>query len=155
MSTARAPGPSPERVEGPTAPCGMRPTPTTQNCTLLGFRVQPPCLPPSSGEKELMAWPTSQPIVEIKFSQCSFTGPEGALEVSPRIYKGVQLYLTKNVRKKDDYVNGMLCHVEAWSATSGALQTKTGKRRGTRQCGLLPHPSGLRLHCAKNLGGQG
>ena len=46
------------------------------------------------------------------------------------IYKGVQLYLTKNVRKKDDYVNGMLCHVEAWSATSGALRvrTKTGKR---------------------------
>ena len=34
MSTAGAPGPSPERVEGPTAPCGMRPTPTTQNCTL-------------------------------------------------------------------------------------------------------------------------
>ena len=46
------------------------------------------------------------------------------------IYKGAQLYLTKNIRKKDDYVNGMLCHVEAWSATSGALRvkTKTGKR---------------------------
>ena len=42
------------------SPCGMRPTPTTQNCTLLGFRVQPPCLPPSSGEKELMAWPALQ-----------------------------------------------------------------------------------------------
>ena len=66
-----------------------------------------------------MAWPTSQPIVEIKFSQCSSTGPEGALGASPRIYKGVQLYLTKNV-----------CHVEACSATSGALRvrTKTGKR---------------------------
>ena len=46
------------------------------------------------------------------------------------IYKGVQLYLTKNVRKKDDYVNGMLCYVEAYSETSGALRvrTKTGKR---------------------------
>ena len=60
MSTAGAPGPSPERVEGPTAPCGMRPTPTTQNCTLLGFRVQPPCLPPSSGEKDLVAWSALQ-----------------------------------------------------------------------------------------------
>ena len=46
------------------------------------------------------------------------------------IYKGIQLYLTKNIRKKDDYVNGMLCHVEAWSATSGTLRvrTKTNKR---------------------------
>ena len=46
------------------------------------------------------------------------------------IYKGIQLFLTKNVRKKDDYVNGMMCHVEAWSETSGALRvrTKTGKR---------------------------
>ena len=46
------------------------------------------------------------------------------------IYKGVQLYLTKNIRKKDDYVNGMLCYAEAWSETSGALRvrTKTGKR---------------------------
>ena len=72
-----------------------------------------------------MAWPTSQPILEIKFSQRSSTGPEVALEASPRIYKGVQLYLTKNVRKKDDYVNGMLCHVEAWTATSGVLRVRT------------------------------
>ena len=70
MSTAGAPGPSPERVEGPTAPCGMRPTPATQNCTLLGFRVQPPCLPPSSGEEELVAWLTLKPIFAIKFSHC-------------------------------------------------------------------------------------
>ena len=46
------------------------------------------------------------------------------------VYKGIQLYLTKNIRKKDDYVNGMLCYVEAWSETSYALRvrTKTGKR---------------------------
>ena len=46
------------------------------------------------------------------------------------IYKGVQLYLIRNVRKKDDYVNGMMCHVEAWSEASGALRvrTKTDRR---------------------------
>ena len=45
------------------------------------------------------------------------------------IYKGAQLYLTKNVRKKDDYVNGMLCYVEAWSETSGALRVRTKTNR--------------------------
>ena len=46
------------------------------------------------------------------------------------IHKNTQLYLTRNIRKKDDCVNGMLCRVEAWSATSGALRvrTKTNKR---------------------------
>ena len=46
------------------------------------------------------------------------------------IHKDTQLYLTRNIRKKDDYVNGMLCRAEAWSATSGALRvrTKTNKR---------------------------
>ncbi|CAK0885979.1 unnamed protein product [Prorocentrum cordatum] len=28
------------------------------------------------------------------------------------VYKGMQIYLTKNVRKEDDFVNGMLCVVE-------------------------------------------
>ena len=41
------------------------------------------------------------------------------------IHKDTQLYLTRNIRKKDDYVNGMLCRVEAWSATSGALRVRT------------------------------
>ena len=27
------------------------------------------------------------------------------------IYKGMKLYLTKNIRKEDDYINGMLCEV--------------------------------------------
>ena len=105
MSTAGAPGPSPERVEGPTAPCGMRPTPTTQNCTLLGFRVQPPCLPPSSGEKELMASPTSKPIFAIKFSHCFSTGPEGALEASPRIWatrKFMNILIAKQSKSKGE-----------------------------------------------------
>ena len=105
MSTAGAPGPSPERVEGPTAPCGMRPTPTTQNCTLLGFRVQPPCLPPSSGEKELMAWLTSKPIFAIKFLHCFSTGPEGALEASPRIWatrKFMNILIAKQSKSKGE-----------------------------------------------------
>ncbi|CAJ1458565.1 unnamed protein product, partial [Effrenium voratum] len=48
------------------------------------------------------------------------------IEVNPENYKAGKL----NIRKKDDYVNGMLCHVEVWSAISGALRvrTKTNKR---------------------------
>ena len=44
------------------------------------------------------------------------------------VYKGIQLYLANNVREKDDYVNGMLCHVE-WSDSSGALRVN---RQATR-----------------------
>ena len=43
------------------------------------------------------------------------------------VYKGTQLYLTKNTRKKDDYVNGVLCYVEAWSDAL-RVTTTTGKR---------------------------
>ncbi|CAK0824368.1 unnamed protein product, partial [Prorocentrum cordatum] len=32
------------------------------------------------------------------------------------VYKKMQVYLTKNVRKEDDYVNGMLCEVENYHA---------------------------------------
>ena len=46
------------------------------------------------------------------------------------IFRGMQLYLTKNVRKEDDYINGMLCTVEAYLPTQDMLRvrTKTGHR---------------------------
>ena len=46
------------------------------------------------------------------------------------IFKGMFLYLTKNVRKDDDYVNGMRCIVEGWYEDKGMLRvkTKTGQR---------------------------
>jgi ATP-dependent exoDNAse (exonuclease V) alpha subunit len=46
------------------------------------------------------------------------------------IYKGMKLYLTKNVRKANDYVNGMLCEVENYYAHENCLRvrTKTGYR---------------------------
>ena len=46
------------------------------------------------------------------------------------VYKGMQLYLTKNVRKEDDFVNGMLCTVESYHPREEVLRvlTKTGHR---------------------------
>ena len=46
------------------------------------------------------------------------------------IFRGMQLYLTKNVRKEDDYINGMLCTVEAYMPAQDMLRvrTKTGHR---------------------------
>jgi len=48
------------------------------------------------------------------------------------IYKGMKLFLTQNVRKEDDFVNGMECVVERFTenGNGGALtvRTKTGHR---------------------------
>ena len=46
------------------------------------------------------------------------------------IYKGMKLYITKNVRKEDDYVNGMLCTVQNYYPDQEMLYvtTKTKKR---------------------------
>ena len=46
------------------------------------------------------------------------------------IYRGSYLYLTRNVRKADDYVNGMRCKVLSWDADNQVLwvRTDTGKR---------------------------
>jgi ATP-dependent exoDNAse (exonuclease V) alpha subunit len=41
------------------------------------------------------------------------------------IFKGMKLYLTKNVRKSDDYVNGMSCTVEQWYEAERCLRVKT------------------------------
>ena len=45
------------------------------------------------------------------------------------IYKGGKLYLTKNVNKEIDYVNGMQCTVQHWYPAKQCLRvkTKTGK----------------------------
>ena len=47
-----------------------------------------------------------------------------------RIYKGMQVYLTRNVRKDVDYVNGMRCMVEAIDTRIGVVTvlTQTGFR---------------------------
>ena len=55
----------------------------------------------------------------------------GELEpLSVPIYKGMQIYLTANVNKKEDFVNGMHCTVESWDEASRGLRvvTKTGRR---------------------------
>jgi hypothetical protein len=46
------------------------------------------------------------------------------------IYRGTKLFLTDNVRKEDDYVNGMSCVVEKYCVASKALRvrTDTGRR---------------------------
>eukprot|EP00969_Alexandrium_andersonii_P212881 9400121-Alexandrium_andersonii.AAC.1 len=42
----------------------------------------------------------------------------------------MRVYLTRNVRKEDDYVNGMQCAVEAFDGRTKALRamTKAGHR---------------------------
>ena len=46
------------------------------------------------------------------------------------IYKKMKMFLTKNVRKDDDYVNGMQCTVEQYYASNNSIRvmTKTGHR---------------------------
>lgn len=47
-----------------------------------------------------------------------------------KIFKGLRLFLTKNINKREDFVNGMTAHVEDFDEESGNLEviTKTGKR---------------------------
>jgi ASC-1-like (ASCH) protein len=47
-----------------------------------------------------------------------------------RVHVGMKVFLTKNVRKDIDFVNGMCCTVEGFDSTSGGLRviTNTGKR---------------------------
>ena len=46
------------------------------------------------------------------------------------IFKNMKIFLTKNMSKKDDFVNGMAARIEAYDAQSKCLQvmTRTGKR---------------------------
>ena len=50
--------------------------------------------------------------------------------LSVPIHAGMSLYMTRNMRKDTDYVNGMRCTVEAWDAVTRAIWvlTATGKR---------------------------
>jgi hypothetical protein len=41
------------------------------------------------------------------------------------IFKHMQLYLTKNVSKESDFVNGMRCTVEAYCSTANILKVRT------------------------------
>ena len=41
------------------------------------------------------------------------------------VYKGMRVYLTKNVRKEVDFVNGMLAIVEAYDDPSHSLRVRT------------------------------
>ena len=50
--------------------------------------------------------------------------------LATQIYKGIRIVLTKNLNKRQDFVNGMGAVVEAYDAASGCLtvETNTGKR---------------------------
>ena len=60
-------------------------------------------------------------------------------QLKPRsvpIHRGMQLYMTRNMRKDIDYVNGMRCVVEAWNADTKAIivKTSTGRRVAVTLC---------------------
>jgi ATP-dependent exoDNAse (exonuclease V) alpha subunit len=63
------------------------------------------------------------------------------------IHKGLSLYMTKNVRKDTDYVNGMRCIVEAYDTIAAAVIViiGTGRRvaitkRNDEEIGLSFYP---------------
>ena len=64
------------------------------------------------------------------------------------IFKGMKIYLTKNVRKEDDYINGMLCEVISLQETLSSngknyvlwVWTRTGKRLPITMLSDLEHP---------------
>jgi ATP-dependent exoDNAse (exonuclease V) alpha subunit len=62
------------------------------------------------------------------------------------IHRGLKIYLTRNVRKADDFINGMLCEVLSYDDAAGALwvRTQTGKRLPITQWSDPDHP-GLRF----------
>ena len=53
--------------------------------------------------------------------------PQG---VKTEIYKGLRIFLTKNLNKRNDFVNGMSATIEAYDPKHNCLQvmTATGKR---------------------------
>ena len=80
--------------------------------------------------------PRAQPLVELdgtwEDNAANYDGTTAVPNPRPSsipIHKGSRLYLTRNVRKKDDYVNGMLAWVLAWDEEKRVLwvKTETGK----------------------------
>ena len=71
------------------------------------------------------------------------------------IFYGMQVYLTRNVRKDIDFVNGMRATVEAYDPCNRGLRGAhchwahccrlALDRHGARQCRVLPHPGGVRI----------
>ena len=49
--------------------------------------------------------------------------------IATRIYRGLRLFLTKNMNKRQDFVNGMACEVLDYDSRGGCLtvRTATGK----------------------------
>ena len=84
-------------------------------------------------------YPRRKPIVILpgdpaanpeNYAAGTLAAPKKLKSLSVPIYKGMYLYLTDNVRKQDDYVNGMRCKVEWFCKQSKGLRvrTATGKR---------------------------
>jgi hypothetical protein len=64
------------------------------------------------------------------YSEGEFRTDKKAIPSEVKIYKGMKLFLTRNLRKQDDYVNGMQCVVENYHAQQHMLRvrTRTGHR---------------------------
>jgi hypothetical protein len=84
-------------------------------------------------------YPRRKPIVTLpgdpesnpdNYATGKLAKPEKLKNLEVPIYKGMRLYLTDNVRKQDDYVNGMRVKVEWYCQKSKGLRvrTATGKR---------------------------
>ena len=84
-------------------------------------------------------WPRRMPIVVLdgdpesnpeNYDKSTMKAPEALKPLRVPIHKGMKLYLTDNVRKEDDFCNGMLCTAEYYCKKSKGLRVKTdtGKR---------------------------
>ncbi len=83
--------------------------------------------------------PRARPLAQLpgdvesnpeNYIDCKLKTGEKLRPLEVPIYKGMKLYLTQNIRKREDYVNGMACTVQSWyeREKSLAVKTATGKR---------------------------
>jgi ATP-dependent exoDNAse (exonuclease V) alpha subunit len=82
-------------------------------------------------KKSLGSLPFDYEANQENFTQKGQLRKSGELEpAQTTIYQGLRVYLTKNMSKKDDFVNGMAGTVEAYDEQSKCLDvvTRTGKR---------------------------
>ena len=81
-------------------------------------------------KKSLVVLPGDVDVSPENYREGKFRADRVPLPSDIRIFRGMRLYLTRNLRKDDDFVNGMQCEVEQYHATTRMLRvrTKTGHR---------------------------
>ena len=119
--------PGPPTVRGVQRLLHMHPNTTILTCTRFGAQAVNDCALEAIFSRQ-------SPLVELPGDM--ETNPDNYLDgklkpdselrpLTVRVFEGMQIYLTKNVRKDLDYVNGMRATVLSYTVASKAVRVKT------------------------------